>query len=126
MKIIKRKQIGKALLTASIGLGVSVVGCIDDKGDDTLKGESFVNNDSAFSGNLMPPPMVELCIDVTPDEAIVTVNETSVLDGECTDIYEGNPAEINANAEGYENYSETITVSENMTHAFELTPVGKK
>ena len=126
MKIIKRKQFGKALLTASIGLGVSVVGCIDNKDDDTLNGSEVVNDDTSYSGNLMPPPMVELCIDVTPDEANVTVNETTVSDGECTDIYEGNPADIEASAEGYENFSETITVTEDMTYAIEMTPLGTK
>jgi flagellar basal body rod protein FlgC len=105
MSIKRRKTTGKPLLIATAGVGLTVTSCI---------GKEVV------SGNLMPPPMVELCIDVTPDEAAVTVDGVVVADEQCTQVYEG-MVQVDANAEGYVDYSENVEVYEDMTHEFELT-----
>ena len=107
MSIKRRRTKGKPLLIATAGVGLTVSAC------NGIKPE--------VSGNLMPPPMAELCIDVTPDDAVVTVEGAVVADEQCTSVY-GGYAEIEATADGYEDYSEVLTVDEDMTHTFELTP----
>ena len=110
MSVKRRKTKGKPLLLATAGVGLTVSAC-----NGGMKPE--------VSGNLMPPPMVEteLCIDVTPDNALVIVQGVVVADEQCTNTY--GSVQIEATADGYEDYSEVIMVDENMTHAFEMTPL---
>ena len=126
MKITRRKKVGKVLLTVSMGCSVSVLGCTDNK--DTLAGEkpSVVVPDSGVTGNLMAPPVVDFCIDVTPDEAEVTIEEQAVTDGQCVDVYEGNSVEVRAQAEGYDDFEEIVRVNESMVYPIELIPVENK
>lgn len=60
-------------------------------------------------GNLMAPPMVEVCVVADPPEAKITVNGNELTNGSCTKTYEGNAVEITASAEGYEPYQESYS-----------------
>ena len=110
MSIRRRRKIGTALLIAGTGISMTVAG------------------GCATSGNLMAPQsysplMVELCIEVEPETASVTVNQESVADGECIEAY-GYTASIEATAEGYEDYIEEIEISTSMTHTIEMIAEG--
>ncbi len=65
MALKRRKRIGKPLLTATAATTVTLTSCIP-----------------VLTGNPAPPPpsMVPLCIDVTPDDAEVTVFQNYDLD----------------------------------------------
>ena len=107
MSIQRRKRIGKPLLVATAGVGLTVSSCTGKEG----------------FGNLMPPPtedMVELCIDVTPDNADVTVQGVPVADEECIQTYQGTHI-VEATSEGYEDYTDYVDVTNDMTHTFEMT-----
>ena len=105
MTIKRRKTNGKPLLLATASVGLTITACIGKE---------------VTSGNLMPPPMVELCIEVEPETAQVTVNTVTVADGECTTVYEGSIT-IEATAEGYLDYSEVVDVyEETTTHNIEM------
>jgi len=111
-------------LTASLGLSVSVVGCTGKTTtNDTSEGESIVL-DSGVTGNLMPPPMVEVCVDVTPDEATVWIDEEQTVDNGCVSTIEGS-VDIRATAEGYVDHQETIEVYEDTIHSIEMTSETK-
>ena len=104
MAINKRKTIGMAILSAT---GAQLfVGC----------GEKAVT-----SGNLMAPEMVDLCIEVEPESAAVTVDGTSVDDGSCVSVYEYTTVSITAIAEGYDNYEEELLVETDTTHTITMT-----
>ena len=94
MSIKRRKTTGKPLMLATAGLAVTA--CVGKE---------------VTSGNLMPPQTIELCIEVEPENATVTVDggptPGTLADGECRDFYDGR-VEIEATAEGYQDYSETI------------------
>jgi len=106
MKINRRKTKGTPLLIATAGVGLTVTACIG-------KGVT--------SGNLMAPPMVELCIEVEPETAEVQVDGIAVVDGDCSQVYEG-IVTIEATADGYQDYSEDVEVYETTTHSIEMTP----
>ena len=76
----------------------------------------------SVSGNLMPAPSLELCIEVEPEEAEVLVDTAPVADGACTYVYT-EEVQITATAEGYEDYMETVPVPEDMTHTITMTPL---
>ena len=97
---------------------------MDDK-DTQIEGDDspVTFYDSGFAGNLMAPPFVEFCIDVTPDEAEVTVSGVVVDDGDCTLAEDGYPVQVEATLEGYEDYAEDVQVEGDPTnHVFEMTP----
>lgn len=106
MSIRRRKKIGQSLLIAGAGVSLNMA-CFEKVGN---------------SGNLMPPPMVELCIEVEPETAAVTVNTISVPDGDCLEVYEGDTAIIEATAEGYQDHSEELSVTQDTTHSIEMIP----
>jgi len=110
MKIVRRKKIGTALLTATAS-SMLMTAC------DVLK--------PSVSGNLMPAPNFELCIEVEPETANVIVDYSEVLDGECTNVYAPS-AQVTATAEGYQDYEETIAVSEDSTHTITMTPESEE
>ena len=128
MKIKRRKQLGTALLTATFSLGVSVVGCTDnnDKDTDVLEGVPVSPFDSGFAGNLMAPPTVDFCIDVTPDDADVTANGEPIADEECIQTFDGNNVRVEATAEGYLDYLEDVEVNDDTNHVFEMIPEGNQ
>ena len=112
--IKRRKSIGGSLLTAA-----SVAG-------STLVMSSCVGKE-VVSGNLMPPPEIELCIEVTPEDAVVTVQhswgQADIPDGSCELVGDGQ-MDISATADGYQDYAETIEVYEDTTHDIELVPLS--
>ena len=111
--IKRRKSIGGSLLTAA-----SVAG-------STLVMSSCVGKE-VVSGNLMPPPEIELCIEVTPEDAVVTVQhswgQADIPDGSCERVGEGS-MEISATADGYEEHTEVIDIFEDTTHEIEMVPL---
>ncbi|MCO4748325.1 MAG: hypothetical protein KC912_26255 [Proteobacteria bacterium] len=82
----RRKITGKPLLVASAA-AVLAVGCGTGKG-------------GIVTGNLMPPPTVELCVSVTPESATITLNGEPFTAG-CVESYEGSPATLVVSAPGY-------------------------
>mgnify|MGYP006085496271 CR=1 FL=1 len=113
LSIKRRRKIGASLLVAGAGISMTVAG------------------GCATSGNLMAPPtsspiMVELCIEVEPETASVTVNETSVPDGECIDTEAGYTASIEATAEGYEGFIDEVEISASMTYTIEMIAEGSE
>ena len=124
MKFKRRKQLGTALLTATFSFGVSVVGCVDNKDTDDSDDITISPFDSGFAGNLMAPPTVDFCIDVTPDDANVTVDGDPIADEECIQTFDGNNVRVEATAEGYLDYLEDVEVNNNTNHVFEMTPEG--
>lgn len=109
MSIKRRRTIGAALLIA--GTGISMTIACGDK-DSGIVG--------VISGNLMAPPLAELCIEVEPETASVTVNENTIADGACIEVYQDNPIDLKATAEGYQDYAEELTISEDTTHSIEM------
>lgn len=83
----RRPITGKPLLVASAAAAVLAVGCGTGKG-------------GMVTGNLMPPPAVELCVSVTPESATVTLNGEPFTDA-CVERDEGSPATIVVSAPGY-------------------------
>jgi len=98
MELRRRKLTGVPLLVAGVG-AVGVVGC----------------GTVATSGNLVAPPMYEVCVTVVPPDATVTIDAEPVDADGCLDVYEGSH-QLDASAEGYVPYSETINVTENTTY----------
>jgi|GEM_PF-5321062 len=107
MKIKRRKKIGTALLTATTS-SILITAC------------DIVN--PSVSGNLMPQPSFELCIEVEPENAAVLVESQPVADGTCTEVYY-TLIQVQATAEGYQDYEETIQVTESTTHSINMIPV---
>lgn len=133
MSIRRRKRIGKSLLIAGTGITMGV-GCFLD---NPFKKEEMI------SGNLMPPPMVNVCIEVEPNTARVLVDGAETADGTCTEVYEGDRVKIEATAEGYQKYEKEINADksdgyniqmiksseqtkENIEKHGTITPEGKK
>ena len=106
MSIKRRRTIGASLLVAGAGISMTVA-C-----------------GTTTSGNLMAPEMVQLCIEVEPETAAVTVNQASVADGECVDTYVGYTASIEATAEGYQDFTEEVEISASMTYTIEMIAEG--
>ena len=107
MNIYRRKTKGTPLLIATAGMGLTISACVGK---------------TVTSGNLMPPPMMELCIEVEPETAEVTIDDMLVADGECTQIYT-ETAIVEATAEGYQDYSAEVPVVEGTTtHNIEMVP----
>lgn len=104
---------GVALLSAVGGVAGSTImpGCGDKE---------------VISGNLMPPPMVSVCFDVTPDTAALSV-ETYITvnfsDGDCVDIYQGYTTTIRATAEGYQDFEAQEVFTEDATYEINLEPL---
>ena len=110
MKIIRRKKIGTALLTATTS-SLLITAC------DVIK--------PSVSGNLMPAPTFELCIEVEPETANVIVDSSEVLDGECRNVYAPS-AQVTATAEGYQDYEQIIDISEDTTHTITMIPESEE
>ena len=85
--------------------------------------------DSGVTGNLMPPPEIELCVDVTPDNAVVNISgavdgDGTMADGDCESIYENMTIAITATAEGYEDYEEEQLFAEDSLHTIVMNPIS--
>lgn len=106
MNIKRRKRIGNTLLIAGAGASIAM-GC---------------NRRSIISGNLMPPPMSELCIEVKPQEAAVRINSFPLTNENCISSYDGGNALIEATAEGYQDYTKEIIVMGPTNHVIEMVP----
>ena len=77
------------------------------------------------TGNLMPPPMVALCVEATPSTAKVLVNAREPDDRGCVDTYNGT-ATVTATAEGYVPYEEKVDLPMSDSpkmHAIVMQPV---
>jgi hypothetical protein len=105
----RRALLGTSLLVGSAG--VVVVSC--GGGGDT----AFV------SGNLVAPPMFDVCVTVEPAEADVLINDSSLNDVGCAATYEGE-AVVKATAEGFVPYEETLIISGDRDHAIVMTAEG--
>jgi hypothetical protein len=107
MTIRRRNLTGTPLLVATAGAAISLVGC-----------DGIV---STSSGNLVAPPMVELCVNLDPVEAVALVDGQDFEADGCLDVYEGSHF-LQAEAEGYLPYAETIEVNGDTTHDIVMTP----
>ena len=95
----RRPLRGQSLLVASTAL---TLGC------PTV--EPFEGG--AVSGNLVAPPMYELCITAEPSTAAVTIDQNALEADGCSQVYEGEHV-VAATAEGYTPHEETVTVTGN-------------
>lgn len=95
-----RKLLGQPLLMASAGLSLAG-GCHSPKP----------------VGNLMYPPHVEaqLCVDKTPESAMVFVDGSAVSE-RCTTVegYDGRPISLEISAPGYAAVSQQLTLKAEM------------
>ena len=128
MKINRRRAVGQLLLGGVVAAGV--IGCTADK-EDTLMGDTDFNivADSGVTGNLMPPPEIQLCVDVTPDNAVVNISgavdgNVTIADGDCEGIYENMTILITATAEGYEDHEEEQLFTEDTLHTIVMDPIS--
>jgi len=110
----RRRLSGRPLLLAGAGASMMIAGCADKSGET----EYYV------SGNLMPPPQVELCVTVAPPEAEATVTangqELPDADPSCATVYEGSIS-VTATAEGYAPHEEVLEVYADTTHKITLS-----
>jgi hypothetical protein len=75
-------------------------------------------------GNLMAPPMIQVCVAATPPEAAVTVNGYAVDEQGCAGAYEQQMVTIDATLEGYEPYHEEYSPESELPHEIVLVPVA--
>lgn len=116
MKKPRRRPLrGRPLLVAGAGATVLVAGCAGSTKSDPY---------AYTSGNLVAPPTVQLCVEVTPPEADATVTasgqELPDADPSCVEVYEGD-IQVSATAEGYEPYEEVVQVYGDTDHTVSLT-----
>ena len=113
--IKRRKPVGGSLLAAASVAGTTMVMA------------SCVSGKEVVSGNLMPPPNIELCIEVTPEDAVVTVSDgwgvREVADGSCDSVLDG-PVQVSATAEGYDDYAVELEIYEDITYEIEMIPTA--
>ena len=128
MKINRRRAVGQLLLGGVVAAGV--IGCTADK-EDTLMGDTDFNivADSGVTGNLMAPPNVEFCVDVTPDNASVSITgavdgDGTMADGDCETIYGDMMMTITATAEGYEDHEEEQYFGVDTLHTIVMNPIS--
>ena len=105
----RRPLTATPLLVASSAL---VLGCQDIVDKITDKG--------AVTGNLVAPPMYELCVDTEPADALVQIDGVDLEEDGCSSVYEGSH-EVTADAAGYAAHTETVEVLEDTTIAITLT-----
>lgn len=106
MSIKRRTLRGAPLLVASAGAAMAV-GC-----DGITTGTT--------SGNLVAPPPVELCVEVSPEEATVTLDGQAFdTEAGCQEVWEGSHT-LAADAEGYAPYTETFDLWEDTTKSIAL------
>lgn len=128
MKITRRPSVSGLLLSGL--MSGSVIGCVDDKESDSdTDTDTAVIVDSGVVGNLMAPPEIELCIDVSPDNAVINV--TSAIDGDggmsdndCEMIYGGMMVTISATAEGYEDFETEQEFDEDTEYTIVMDPIS--
>ena len=130
MKVNRRKSVNGLLLSGL--MGGSVVGCVDTKDTETDKNTDTATTiiaDSGVVGNLMAPPEIELCIDVTPESAVVNV--TGAIDGagtlsddECEIIYGDITVMISATADGYEDFETEQYFAEDTVYTIVMDPIS--
>jgi hypothetical protein len=113
-KPLRRPILGRPLLIAGTGASV-LIACSGIK----ATGDTEVYT----SGNLVAPPMVQLCIEVSPPEADATVTASGQTMPEaepsCVQVYEGS-IQLTASAEGYAPYEETLEVYVDTNHTITL------
>ena len=119
MKKPRRRRLqGRPLLIAGTGMSAVIIGC---SGGPDPEPEVYV------SGNLVAPPMLELCVEVSPEEAseeaTVTTNSQPLPSTEprCASVYEGTVT-LEASAPGFEDYSEELVLTGDTTHTIEMVP----
>jgi hypothetical protein len=103
----RRKLTTRSLLVAS---GSMVLAC---------SGVTTKSDTGMVTGNLMPPPMIELCVVPTPAEAQIQIQGVDVDDKGCRNVYNGEIA-ISVTAEGHKPFSETVLVNVDTTHPVAL------
>lgn len=93
----RRPLRGKPLMIATAGV-ILAVGCTGSANNGAP--------DPIPVGNLMPPPMVQVCVKTVPEGATVTLNG-AVADGGCAEVYMG-PTAVTVSADGYTTYTGTV------------------
>ena len=112
MKIRRRPLQSAPLLSAVGATAAMIIGCM---GEDPE--EEFT------TGNLVAPPPVSLCVEVTPADAAVTLNGLATPDDGCLEFEDGQRVTVQAAASGYADYSAEVTVAYDMgKHEILLTP----
>ena len=71
-------------------------------------------------GNLVAPPMYELCVTVVPAEAEVTIDQQPLEADGCNTTWEGTHV-VAATAEGYVPYEAEVQLSADTTHDITMT-----
>lgn len=107
MRIKRRKKIGLSLLVAGTGISVGA-GCAQEK---------------IISGNTVAPPTADLCFDVKPETATVTVDQKPILNSQCTSVRRDSKVIVEATAGRYEDYKQEVLVSGNTTHVIQMKMV---
>ena len=104
----RRSLTGRPLLVATIGVALTAASC---------------NGPSAAvppPGNLMPPPMIqagELCVEVVPADAVITVDGKVVQPG-CVTLppdYESRPVAVHVSARGYVDQDQNVPLADKMS-----------
>lgn len=96
----RRRLIGRPLMLASAGMALGCTGFGNN-----------INDDMGYvTGNLVAPPMVQLCVKATPDTATVEIDGQTLGETGCQDAWEGSSALIRVSAEGFETHEQTIAV----------------
>jgi hypothetical protein len=82
----RRRSFGKPILTVSAAAVLASCG-------------------GAVSGNLVAPPMVELCVIATPTTATVSING---VEAECLHVEPCTTVTVTAAAEGFQDYEDQV------------------
>ncbi len=110
----KRRPLhGQPLLVASVGAAMAMtLGCSGGKTPEV-----------EVVGNLVAPPMVEgeVCIDVTPPEAAVTLDGQATTE-RCTTLESYGGVTVEASAPGYTTHTEVVQLSEKVELEVALQP----
>lgn len=114
----RRRLQGKPLLVAGTSMSALIIGCSEVTNPEP---EVYV------SGNLVAPPMLELCIEVSPEEAAAEATVTadsqplSSTVPPCISVYEGTVI-IGAIAEGFQEYRDEFELTADTTHTITMVP----
>lgn len=84
-----------------------------------------VKREELVSGNLMPPPMVNVCIEVEPHTASVLVDGVKTTDGTCTQVDLSAVVVIEATADGYQKYEKQIQADQSDEYLIQMIPEGE-
>lgn len=107
MQVRRRRLTSTPLLVATAGAAMMIASC-----------------EATTSGNLVAPAEAELCVSVTPAEAMAQIqfnNNPVATESGCDTVYQG-AVEVQVDAEGYQTYEQVHDVFEDTTLDIALQP----